>query len=197
MRILRAADHRRMPWKNGKGETVEIAVFPPGASVETFDWRVSAATVAEDGPFSLFDGIDRTLSVLSGEGIVLSVAGSADLTLTGASAPHAFPADATAAARLVGGPITDLNVMTRRGLFTHRVEKLAVPADLSAGLSLRLPATSDLLLLYCSHGSLCLTLSADETALLGAHDCAMVPAGQAVEITGKASGFLIRISGSA
>ena len=25
-RILKAADHRRMPWKNGRGETVEIAV---------------------------------------------------------------------------------------------------------------------------------------------------------------------------
>ena len=26
--ILRAKDYRRMPWKNGGGETVEIAVFP-------------------------------------------------------------------------------------------------------------------------------------------------------------------------
>lgn len=43
MRILRASDHKRMPWKNGKGETVEIAVFPEGASVDTFDWRISMA----------------------------------------------------------------------------------------------------------------------------------------------------------
>ena len=55
MRILRAADYRRMPWKNGSGETVEVAVFPPGASIDDFDWRISIATVAaENGAFSLF-----------------------------------------------------------------------------------------------------------------------------------------------
>ncbi|WP_442165592.1 HutD family protein, partial [Rhizobium leguminosarum] len=46
---MRAGDHKRMPWKNGKGETVEIAVFPPGASINDFDWSISMATVAEDG----------------------------------------------------------------------------------------------------------------------------------------------------
>src|SRR3712207_8945836 len=35
MKILRSSEYRRMPWKNGKGETVEIAVFPPNASVDT------------------------------------------------------------------------------------------------------------------------------------------------------------------
>ena len=41
MRILRAPDYRRMPWKNGGGETTEIAVFPAGAGLDDFDWRVS------------------------------------------------------------------------------------------------------------------------------------------------------------
>ncbi|TIV74879.1 MAG: HutD family protein, partial [Mesorhizobium sp.] len=31
MRILRAADYRVMPWKNGGGTTTEIAVSPDGA----------------------------------------------------------------------------------------------------------------------------------------------------------------------
>ncbi len=30
--FLKAENHRRMPWKNGGGVTVEIAIHPQGAS---------------------------------------------------------------------------------------------------------------------------------------------------------------------
>ncbi|RUM27069.1 HutD family protein [Rhizobium vallis] len=135
MKILRASEHKRMPWKNGKGETVEIAVFPPDASIDDFDWRVSTATVAEDGPFSIFPGIDRTLSVLTGEGIALSVEGTEAVELRPPSAPHAFPADTRTAARLLDGPITDLNVMTRRGAFRHSVKRTTSDDDVRVGPS--------------------------------------------------------------
>ena len=121
MKILRAADHRVMPWKNGGGSTTEIAVFPEGAGLEAFDWRVSMASVAADGPFSIFPGIDRTLAVLSGTGIVLDIAGRDPVRLTTDDAPQAFPGDAATQGTLIGGPIVDLNVMTRRRRFTHRV----------------------------------------------------------------------------
>ncbi|GGG03166.1 hypothetical protein GCM10010924_34710 [Rhizobium wenxiniae] len=123
MRILRAAGHKRMPWKNGKGETVEIAVFPEGASVDTFDWRISMAPVASDGAFSVFPGIDRTLSILTGDGMMLSVEGMAPSVLGRKSVPFSFPGDAKTEAVLQAGPITDLNVMTRRGRFSHRVTR--------------------------------------------------------------------------
>jgi environmental stress-induced protein Ves len=126
MHILRAKDHRRMRWKNGLGETTEIAVSPEGASLDAFDWRVSMAQVAADGPFSAFPGIDRTLCVLDGEGIVLAIAGRPEVTLTRASEPFSFPADAETAGRLVKGKIADLNVMTRRGRFRRRVRRLAI-----------------------------------------------------------------------
>ena len=45
MRILRAEDYRKMRWKNGGGETAEIAVFPQNAGLDDFGWRVSVATV--------------------------------------------------------------------------------------------------------------------------------------------------------
>jgi environmental stress-induced protein Ves len=120
VRILRASDHKRMPWKNGGGETVEIAVSPEDAGLAGFDWRVSMATVATDGPFSIFPGIDRTLAILDGNGMVLDIDGSAPVLLTTAGDPLAFPADIPVAARLRDGAITDLNVMTRReGLATR------------------------------------------------------------------------------
>lgn len=123
MRILRAADYRRMPWKNGAGETVEIAVFPEGAYIEDFDWRVSMASVVTDGAFSLFPGVDRTLSILEGEGLSLSVEGHDAVNLRIDSEPYGFPADLPTKARLKAGPVADLNVMTRRDRYVHRVAR--------------------------------------------------------------------------
>ncbi|POO55856.1 HutD/Ves family protein [Agrobacterium rosae] len=125
MKILRAGDYKRMPWKNGKGETVEIAVFPPDASIDTFDWRISMASVVEDGAFSTFENIDRTLVVLSGEGITLFVDGSDPVELRQNSEPHRFAADTPTFATLLDGPITDLNIMVRRGRAVCHVRRQA------------------------------------------------------------------------
>ncbi|MBB3978119.1 hypothetical protein GGQ64_003333 [Rhizobium azooxidifex] len=123
-KILASARHRRMPWKNGGGETVEVAVFPEDSDLAGFGWRVSMATVASDGPFSLFPGIDRTLALLSGQGMELEIEGMGRHLLVPESTPLPFPADAQTSARLTGGAITDLNVMTRRGLFRHTLRRI-------------------------------------------------------------------------
>lgn len=130
LHLLPAARHRRMPWKNGRGETVEIAVHPQGAGLADFGWRLSMAGVTEDGDFSIFEGIDRTLAILSGDGIVLDVAGQPH-RLTMDAAPLAFPADAPASARLISGPVSDLNLMTRRGAYAHRLYRVTDAATLT------------------------------------------------------------------
>ncbi|MBM3986021.1 MAG: hypothetical protein FJ296_10095, partial [Planctomycetes bacterium] len=73
LRVLRAADARRVPWRNGRGVTEELALAPPGASFERgdFDWRVARATVAQAGPFSAFPGFERVLVVVQGAGLRL------------------------------------------------------------------------------------------------------------------------------
>ncbi|MER9976990.1 HutD family protein [Mesorhizobium sp. M0085] len=128
MHILRAAEYRSMPWKNGGGMTTEIAVSPPGAGLDDFDWRVSMALVEGGGPFSGFAGVDRTLALLEGEGMILGIAGRLPVEITKASAPLAFPADVPTQATLIAGPITDLNVMTRRARAIHTVERLLISA---------------------------------------------------------------------
>ncbi|PQA75022.1 HutD-family protein [Brucella oryzae] len=185
--ILRAENHRRMPWKNGGGVTVEIAVHPQGASVDDFDWRVSMATVASDGPFSVFPGIDRTLSVLEGDGIVLNIEGQQS-TLTVESAPLFFAADAHSSARLIGSAITDLNVMTRRGRYTHKVQHLSVNGTTPT------QADGNPVLLFCAAGHIDLT-SAGKTTKLGKHDCAILTNCVALplELNGKGSAYLISI----
>jgi environmental stress-induced protein Ves len=189
MRILRAKDYRRMPWKNSGGETVEIAVFPEGASLADFEWRVSMATVASDGPFSIFPGIDRTLSILDGDGMTLFIDCRDAITLTPESEPLPFPADTATSATLVAGPIVDLNVMTRRGVLTHQVARLVVDGSVSLDLE------GHTLLLLCEKGILDLG-RVDEKASLGERDCLILDAAAKGKLTlsGKARGFIIRIA---
>jgi uncharacterized protein len=127
--IIRARDCQTMPWKNGGGTTTEIASAPSGASLETFDWRVSMARVASDGPFSRFAGIDRTLAVIAGSGLVLTIGDRAPMTLASGSAPVSFDGETATSAQLLAGEITDLNVMTRRGRFNHRLTRTELPMD--------------------------------------------------------------------
>jgi environmental stress-induced protein Ves len=124
VRIIRASDCKTTPWKNGGGSTTEIAVGPAGASLETFDWRVSMARVASDGPFSDFPGIDRTLAVINGKGLMLTIGDDAPVTLSSGANPVSFSGDTPTSARLTAGEITDLNVMTRRGRFRHRLLRI-------------------------------------------------------------------------
>ncbi|RXT25424.1 HutD-family protein [Rhizobium leguminosarum] len=189
MRILRVGDHKRMPWKNGKGETVEIAVFPPGAAINDFDWRISMATVAEDGPFSIFPGIDRTLAILDGNGMVLDVAGSLPVLLTTASEPLAFPADIAVAARLQDGAITDLNVMTRRVGLAHTLIRI----DVDGSKTVPLPPSTCLFL--CHRGTLSFRRDGKNGAL-AAGDALLIEdaAATVLEIDGEAKSYLASVT---
>lgn len=126
LRVVRAGDMRRVPWKNGRGTTEEIAIGPDGASFEggDFDWRVSRAAVTEDGPFSEFAGYDRVIVALGGEGLTLSHDGAASVRTVGPLEPYAFRGEWRTTATLRGGPVPDFNVMTRRGAATAEVDVL-------------------------------------------------------------------------
>jgi environmental stress-induced protein Ves len=108
-----------VPWKNGGGSTTQIAVFPPDAGFEEFDWRVSLATIAEDGAFSDFPGIERTLALVEGHGMTLEIDGDATL-LSKADPVAAFDGESRVVAKLSRGPSTDFNVMTRTERCYHQ-----------------------------------------------------------------------------
>jgi environmental stress-induced protein Ves len=114
VQVLRAADRVASPWKNGGGVTREVASSPSGTGVSDFDWRVSLADVADGGPFSTFEGIDRVITVVQGEGMALTVDGE-ETVISERYQPFAFSGDAKTDCRLLGGPLIDFNVMTRRG----------------------------------------------------------------------------------
>jgi environmental stress-induced protein Ves len=133
LRVIRWAECRVMPWANGGGETVEIAVSPPAASFADFDWRLSSALVASAGPFSLLPGIERTLCVISEGAVDLDLNGRR-VRLDRASPPFRFSGDAMVSAELLDGPIRDLNVMSRPGRAEHAVEivELTEPRSIEA-----------------------------------------------------------------
>ena len=117
-----------MPWKNGRGATTELAIFPLHADLNgtPFDWRISMADVVEDGDFSLFPGYDRSLMVAQGEGMELSFDGAAaPARLSGAGSGTAFSGDWRTHGKLLDGPVRDFNVMSARGRIHHQCEVIA------------------------------------------------------------------------
>lgn len=122
MRLLRYDDLPVTPWKNGGGLTREIAAHLDRQIHPEFLWRISMATVAGPGPFSRFEGIDRTIAVLQGNGILLK-SGRSEIALRRDSAPYSFSGETPIEAAVIAGETTDLNVMTRRGYFTHIMKR--------------------------------------------------------------------------
>jgi uncharacterized protein len=117
MEIIRYAELRAEPWRNKGGVTRELASHPKAASSQdgAWDWRVSIAEVSKAGQFSAFPGMDRVLTVVEGELLLLTVDG-AEHPLE-KYRPFRFSGDADAAGALPTGDIRDLNVITRNGAF--------------------------------------------------------------------------------
>ncbi len=113
---LTSADFRVMPWANGKGTTVEMLRLERAGLLAL---RLSRAMVVEDGPFSLFPGIERNLTVLSGPGFDL--VGEGLLLLARPLVPVAFAGDVAVRAERVAAPSEDFNVMSARDLPRPRV----------------------------------------------------------------------------
>jgi environmental stress-induced protein Ves len=141
MEIIRYAELKAHPWRNGGGVTRELASHAAAAPAQAappqdapaqaapaqaapaqaaagsagWDWRVSVAEVSKAGDFSAFPGMDRVLTVVEGELLLLSVDG-AEHPLE-KYRPFRFSGDAAAAGALPTGDIRALNVITRSGVF--------------------------------------------------------------------------------
>jgi environmental stress-induced protein Ves len=139
--ILRADVRSSAPWKNGGGLTREVAVHPPGSDLDNFDWRVSLAEVRRGGAFSSFAGVERHMAVISGR-LGLSISGREPLSLSSDSQPLTFPGEVPVYGEPGAEPVTDLNVMTRRGRFLARLTRCSA----AESTELRLEADITLLL---------------------------------------------------
>ena len=121
-------------WKNGGGSTRTLAVEPAKADLDHFLWRISLAEVSAAGSFSRFSGVDRTILLWSGAGLVLR-APEWSHTLDQRFIAFDFQGEEDLKCGLVDGPTIDLNVMVRRGVtkatvqVVHDVVTISEPAE--------------------------------------------------------------------
>ena len=126
IRHLTAADFRTMPWANGKGVTIEMAREDLNGAML---WRLSRASVVEEGDFSIFPEVERNLTVLTGPGFDLVGQG---LHLAARPfAPVAFAGDVPLRAVAVTAPSDDFNVTTARHLPRPEVQVMNAPTRLA------------------------------------------------------------------
>lgn len=126
------------PWKNGGGSTRELVCWPPATAaaggMDSFDWRVSVATIAAPGPFSAFAGVDRQIMLLGGDGVQLTSSGWQH-TLAERWQPFAFSGDEAVDCTMLGGISTDFNLMLRRGVWDGTLQVVrSEPPPTGAGL---------------------------------------------------------------
>jgi environmental stress-induced protein Ves len=158
------------PWKNGGGSTIEIAIGPPDAGFDDFDWRVSLATIAEDGAFSQFEGVDRTLALVEGPGMLLHIDGEPTM-LTEADPVVAFDGSSEVSAKLNRGPTTDFNVMSRSERCYHQFGRRRLSGDST------FVARAEITVLFLAEGDSLQLASDDERIGLVRYDAVMLDPG--------------------
>ena len=119
-KIYSPQSFQTLPWRNGLGSTVELLAETPNKN-EDFSWRLSIASVANDGPFSDFSGYDRTLLLLEGSGITLNKPNGVFKVLNSSLDYANFKGEDLIDATLHDGPIKDFNIMTLRSICTSSV----------------------------------------------------------------------------
>jgi len=153
-------------WKNDGGATREIAAYPLGSGFDDFTWRVSIADVETDGPFSRFEGIDRTIVLLDGAGMSLTFNDASEHVLKQAFVPFEFVGEAQVSARLIDGATQDFNLMIRRTVARGKLTVMREPGAFALA--------SDVRMVFVARGSATLGLEVGlGQTTLGVYDAAV------------------------
>ncbi len=118
--IIQPTQFKTVLWKNGKGETIEMAINS-GGTLEDFDWRLSMASVVEDGVFSNFTGYTRNLILIAGDGINLQHNDNKIDRLTKLLDIATFDGGNKTVGNLHSNEITDFNVIARTAMFNTKL----------------------------------------------------------------------------
>lgn len=114
MQIIPASSLAESPWPNGAGRKTDIASGP--------GWLIGFARLERDAPFSDYAGHDRTITLVEGNGFTLDLPEGSVTTVDRPNQPAAFDGKGPIACRLLAGPCTVLNVITRYPGSSHTVQ---------------------------------------------------------------------------
>jgi environmental stress-induced protein Ves len=149
---------RPMPWKNGLGTTLELATdaAAPGGA---WTWRLSIADVPSRAEFSRFDGLDRSLALLEGDGMRLRATGAEQWMSVPSEGPgHAFRGEDALEGEPVGAGVRDINLFFARSAWRGAMR---VVRGESPALSLR----ADVAIAYLHSTAQPLRVEADGAAI--------------------------------
>jgi environmental stress-induced protein Ves len=180
MKLLEASDYRVMPWKNGGGTTTEI--FVVSSTPDRFDWRVSIATVASDGPFSRFEGYDRHILCIEGQGFDLRGGPGGDIAVLPDLQPRRFSGDWEVFGCLRSGRCRDFNLIARRDLYRSSLTFHRLSG------ALRLADPDAWRLVYILNGS-----AETDGVKLATGAAVLLEPGDAVVLTGYARAIVARV----
>ncbi len=115
--ILAPEGHRRMPWKNGRGELVVIDC-EGGKSWQDMGvaWHFGRTAIIEEGPFSDYTGYERLQVVTKGAGLVL-IAPDHEIDLRLPMHPRRYDGGTPIRTLLEKGPVEVVNLIADRGRF--------------------------------------------------------------------------------
>ncbi len=109
-RVISKSQLKTIPWKNGGGKTTEIYLIQVKGQII---FRLSIGLIASDGPFSLYPGINRTISLLAGAGFTL-ISPDSEIVIDDNLAVHAFSGETSVECRLKNNECLDFNTMVNR-----------------------------------------------------------------------------------
>ena len=165
VRHLRFVDYQAGPWKNGRGSTFEVAASTAAVGAQTTpSWHISMATIDEEAPFSCFPGLVRTLGVVEGAGVELTVDGRTQVVRVGENSGP-FAGNAPASARPLEGSALDLNLMIDPSRILGRMVAIGTGSHELVGLMMFVVSLADGLELRLNDGET-LVLPRLDTAVL-------------------------------
>jgi environmental stress-induced protein Ves len=131
-----------MPWRNGRGSTLEIAREP--AVGQEFAWRLSLAAIDEDGDFSSYRGYRRAIVLVEGNDLRLRFRGHGSCSLRPAKRGARFEGDWKTHCAVPEGRCTDLSLIVRRESTARPASIVRAPRVLRVRSNRRVPFTEDL-----------------------------------------------------
>lgn len=173
-RVRKYQTYRAMPWRNGRGSTLEIAREP--AAGEDFAWRLSLADIDRDGDFSAYPGYRRALVLVAGNSLHLKFRAHGTCFLDPARRGARFDGEWQTHCAVPEGRCTDLSLIVRRGPGPRPTSVVGAPRLLRLKSTARVVLARDLFgALFVIEGSVAVaeslrarprTLRARDTLLL-------------------------------
>lgn len=155
IRVLNPDDYHLVAWKHRNGMSTELYIEPHDAYLGDFDWRIARATIDAQGKFSVFEGVDRSIAVISGK-LVLHLDSGDVVTMTKDTPPLGFKGESMNWNDMPTDELITFHAMSRRTKCTHILSSDRV----IAGVDKMLRVKCDTIAIYHA-GGLAMTIECD------------------------------------